>query len=47
MWVASDYWDFVAVQNRNGEACDRRNWTLFDDVFTADVVTGDILGPGM
>ena len=39
MGVQSDHWDIVAVQNRYGEACDRRDWALFDQVFTADVVT--------
>jgi hypothetical protein len=37
--VQSDHWEIVAVQNRYGEACDRRNWALFDDVFIEDVVT--------
>jgi hypothetical protein len=35
----TDHWEIVAVQNRYGEACDRRNWDLFDDVFTTDAVT--------
>jgi len=37
--VQDDHWEIVAVQNRYGQACDRRDWALFDAVFTADAVT--------
>jgi hypothetical protein len=37
--VQDDHWEIVAVQNRYGEACDRRDWALFDEVFTPDAVT--------
>jgi hypothetical protein len=30
--VQDDHWEIVAVQNRYGEACDRRDWALFDEV---------------
>ena len=37
--MQSDHWEIVAVQNRYAEACDQRNWALFDEVFTDDVET--------
>jgi hypothetical protein len=42
--VQNDHWEIVAVQNRYGQACDRRDRARFADVFTLG--TGDVLGPG-
>jgi 3-phenylpropionate/cinnamic acid dioxygenase small subunit len=37
--VSNDHWEIVAVQNRYAEACDTRNFDLFESVFTEDALT--------